>query len=344
MNRMKLWRLRKRSQEAGRLTQICIWAPERVAEMVRDICTRVAEPTARGEHLRSKLRRQLTRRRTICYEWRGHSATVEVDYPFMGPYWFMKNIGGRVIGPAPTHIELTPDEADDLMMRLSSCCDREIESWLDERKLFGLVRDDTGVVIGHDAPQDTRRPHDDDEFAANEARIAKEHTEAAIVSRKPPVDDPSIIQYEGFHGFPSFCQVAHRTHAGRVQFALIHMPNGGTSPTNMLESLATHLRHHFYPEVDAGRIDWFDVVPPDLYKFIGFTIHPVTMEYANGVYSNPSWEAPNVDISEDWRTFIAETIARGRPARAIAEAAPHQDPLPGAAGRQPKTTGSTKRR
>jgi len=35
MNRMKLWRIRKMSQEAGRQTQICVWAPEHDADLVR---------------------------------------------------------------------------------------------------------------------------------------------------------------------------------------------------------------------------------------------------------------------------------------------------------------------
>ena len=58
----------------------------------------------------------------------------------------------------------------------------------------------------------------------------------------------------------------HRKHQGRVQFALIHMPHGGTSPTNMVESLATHFRQRFNPKIDPGLIDWFDVVPPDAYS------------------------------------------------------------------------------
>jgi hypothetical protein len=42
---------------------------------------------------------------------------------------------------------------------------------------------------------------------------------------------------------------------------LIHMDHGGTSPTNMFAGLATYMRQRFYPDVDAGQIDWFYVVP-----------------------------------------------------------------------------------
>src|ERR1700730_15736753 len=99
MNRMRLWRARKMSPQPGRLGQICVWAPEREAALPLTICPRVAEPTARGENLRGKLMKQLERRRTIGSEWRAFSAHVEIDCPFAGPWWRLKNIGGRIIGP-----------------------------------------------------------------------------------------------------------------------------------------------------------------------------------------------------------------------------------------------------
>ena len=139
--------------------------------------------------------------------------------------------------------------------------------------------------------------------------------DAAVASRKPPVKDPSVIEYESYSNFPSFCQIAHRRHATpageRVQFALIHMPHGGVSPTNMIESLATHLRQQFYPKVDPGKIDWFDVVPPNTYSsFDKLTINSVSLEHANGVYSHPSWSPANDNIPEDFAAFILDTIAR----------------------------------
>src|SRR5947208_17128148 len=97
MNRMKLWRMKKKSQEAGLLTQICVWAPAAEAELARKICARVAEPTERGERLRGQLIKQLERRRTIYDEWRGFSTHVELDGPLAGPHWFLKNIGGRIL-------------------------------------------------------------------------------------------------------------------------------------------------------------------------------------------------------------------------------------------------------
>jgi hypothetical protein len=136
-----------------------------------------------------------------------------------------------------------------------------------------------------------------------------------------------VIEYEGFSYYPSFCQIAHRKHQGRVQFALIHMPHGGTSPTNMIESLATHFRQQFYPKVDPGLIDWFDVVPPNTYSsgppFDKLSIDPVTMQHANGVYANPEWSSGD-HLPQDWIDFVAGVIDRSRKVRQHVEAAPHQ--------------------
>jgi hypothetical protein len=55
-----------------------------------------------------------------------------------------------------------------------------------------------------------RRPANGTEFAASEARTARAVIEAALKHRKPPFQDDSVVEYEGFHGYPSFCQIAHR--------------------------------------------------------------------------------------------------------------------------------------
>jgi hypothetical protein len=120
MNRMKLWRIRRMSQEAGRQTQICVWAPEHDADLVREICARVAEATSRGEELRRSLTPQIGRRRTIYTQWAGTTLWVEIDCPFVGPRLSMLNIGGRITGSDGTHIELSPEEAADLRDRFSA--------------------------------------------------------------------------------------------------------------------------------------------------------------------------------------------------------------------------------
>jgi hypothetical protein len=101
------------------------------------------------------------------------------------------------------------------------------------------------------------------------------------------------------------------------------MPNGGVSPTNMMESLAAHLRHQFYPKVDPGKIDWFDVVPPNTYSSVDkFTINFVSMKHANGVYTDPGWSRENDNIQPDWIAFIEDTIARSQKSRSLADTIP----------------------
>jgi hypothetical protein len=164
-------------------------------------------------------------------------------------------------------------------------------------------------------------------FAPSEARIARAAIESGFDRRKPHFQDDSVVEYEGFSGYPSFCQVAHRKRQGRVPFALIHMPHGGASPTNMFESLATHFRQQFYPKVDPGLIDWFDVVPPDAYDPGSWprkiTINPITLLHANGVYRNPEWDNGD-NLPQDWIDFVAGVIDRSRKVREHLEAAPHQ--------------------
>ncbi|MHB1952492.1 MAG: hypothetical protein ACYCOU_01990 [Sulfobacillus sp.] len=323
MNRMKPWRTKKMSQEAGRLTQICVWAPEYDEERVRQICNRVAEPTSRGQELRGVLSRQLELRRTTYATWRGFAWRAEIDYPCVGLWWCMKNIGGRVTGPDATHIELTPEEALDIQGRLNRSCERVLKAWIKTNKLHGCVRDHTGVDTYQYIPRDPSRPADA-EFAANEAKIARSVVQDAIQSRKPPFNDPSIVEYEGHSGFPSFCQIAHRRQGDRVQFALIHMANEGTSPTNMFEILATHMRQCFYPDVDASQIDWFDVFPPGVYwSFL--IVSAVSMQQANGIYSKPSWTGIDHDAWADWVAFIRDTIARGQKAHDLAKSSPHDE-------------------
>jgi hypothetical protein len=328
MNKMRLWRSKKMSQEAGRQTQVCVWAPEEDAELIREMCVRIAEPSERGRALRSTLQPQLDRRRTTAAVWSAFAWQAEIDYPLAGPWWFKRNIGGRVIGPDGTHIELSPKQANELKDRLSHACARIIEHWVEEEKLNGAVRDHAGVLmvppaVRADRDCDVRRPTNDAEFAANEARLARSIYDAAIASRKPTIVEPSIIEYEGAWGFPSFCQIAHRKHEGRVQFALIHMPNGGTSPTNMVASLATFMRQSFYSRVDPGLIDWFDVIPAKTYGDFpsALVIHAVTLEHANGIYSNPSWSGTDKALLGDWRDFIQETIAHGQKEREQAKTA-----------------------
>ena len=330
MNRMRLWRSKKMYGESGLQVQITVWTPEKDAELSRELCTRIAEPTERGSSLRSVLRNQLNRRRTVYERWSGGSEwKAEVDGPFVGRYWFLRPIGGRVLGPDGTHVELSPAQADELSKHMEQVCRKELSDWVKQRKLLGVRLDDTGVVLkphryreaGDENTAPSGRPEDDEAFAANEARIARIALQEAMDRRKPPFQDASIVEFEGLHGFPSYCQIAHRRHGDRVQFALIHMTYGGTSVTNMVEELATLMRQRFYPGVDPGLIDWFDVEPPNTYYLRpDLIVHPVRMQHRNGIYSDPEWQSE--EVSPDWTAFIEKVIAQGQKARETAQAQP----------------------
>ena len=78
----------------------------------------------------------------------------------------------------------------------------------------------------------------------------------------------------------------------------------------MFAGLATHMRQLFYPKVDAGQIDWYDVIPkygdPTLRSI---SINPVIMQHANGIYSHPTWSSANSNNSADLAAFIKSTIS-----------------------------------
>jgi hypothetical protein len=218
-----------------------------------------------------------------------------------------------------TEYELDWQEATELSSILLRSTDQAIAQWLKKKNLTGARRDTTGVrldVIEQEFPD---RPSSDEAFAASETRIAQGVWDAARLDRTPPSVDPSIFTYEGIMQYPSYCQIAHRQDADHVEFALIHSLYGGTSPTNIFENLATHLRQRFYPNVDAGLIDWYDVVPAGLnnYSSDPMRIDRVQMTSSNGVYSSPSWSRYQSPSGDDWAHFVLEVIDRVQLAQAI---------------------------
>ena len=330
MNRMRRWRQKKKFGQSGLLNQVCVWAPERSEELVRSICERVAEPTERGESLRGLLVRQLNRLRTVLESWHGATLRLEIDGPLVGPWWYMKPMGGRIIGNSDrTHVELTPHEAEDIQRRMRACWERELAAWLDSHNLRDEVRDDTGVVVGSDMylpKASKRRPADEAAFAANEARIANTVRDEAIAHRTPPVEYRSILEYEGRDCYPSFCQLVHRCIDVRIQIALIHAEFGGTNPTNMFEDLATHVRQKLYPAVAADKIEWYDVVPNGHYNHHefcgardGISINAVSMKHANGIYSSPTWAKFDGTTAPDWIALIEGVITRTHISRSYSE-------------------------
>ena len=77
----------------------------------------------------------------------------------------------------------------------------------------------------------------------------------------PAASEPTVMTFDGFHGWPSRCHLVHRRHGERILVAFGHIENGGTSPTNMVEELAAAVRQQFYPKDRFDRIEWFDAWP-----------------------------------------------------------------------------------
>ena len=315
MSRMSLWRAKKKSQQA--LKQVCVWMPEEDEQWARPILERVAEPSQRGHELRMRLLEQLSRRRTTAAKWLGGGWVFELDLPLAGPWWALKNIGGRINGPSNTQVELTPDEAHELQCELHKACAETIENWARRHNLVGCLRDEVGANLEEGIKLDPRRPATDEDFARHEAWVKEKVYAAAMASRKPTIDDPSIVEYRGYYNDPGYCQVAHRRVGDRVQFGLIHMDSGGPRPTNLFERLATQFRQRFYPDVDPLSIDWYDVFPPRLYSD-DLKVKLVSMQFGEGYYSDPQWSAVNPATSQDWSAFLVNVISLTSRTRAIA--------------------------
>ena len=185
--------------------------------------------------------------------------------------------------------------------------------WLKERDLAGKRRDHTGAALGREffepgyQPQPDEsiiRPIDDAAFAANEAKIAREVDRAARQSRRHPTDDPTVVEYEGFNGIPSRCHAVHRRVGDRILFALGHIENGGTSPTNTIGTLAEDMWKRFYPNDRFEKIEWYDCWPPGYSLTGSFHIRRVVFPADRG---GPIWvsarDAP-ADFVEEVRHVI----------------------------------------
>ena len=117
----------------------------------------------------------------------------------------------------------------------------------------------------------------------------------------------AIIHYEGFHGIPSRCHVIHRRHGNRILFAFGIMEDGGTSPTNMIEELATAMWQRFYPKDRFDRIEWFDAWPEHFLPTNRLHIQRVGLLRSKG-QSEPVWRRVGPDVPKDFVEEIRRVI------------------------------------
>lgn len=297
LGRMKQWREAQR-QRAGGMVEIATWVPQRSAKFLKEIFARLADPSERGEDYRLVVSPWAKRRRVVLREYEGTSYSAEIDLPFLGPHWYQRPAGGRVMGAHGTWIELTPDEALEVSDRCRDAVSSVLKEWLSKNEMLGSARDHVGVVpdlyFGRSDDQlrardSIFRPVSDDEFAKSEAEIAQGVADAAAKSRLHHSDDPTIVYYPGAWGIPSRCHAIHRQNGDKVLFALVHVPNGGTSPTNMIEELTKRMHKKFYPYVPFSKIQWFDAWRLPWAGDNDFEISHVVFEKGNGS-ENVRWE------------------------------------------------------
>lgn len=306
--RVSQWRNAMRTAHGGS-TQPGVWVPTRYADFLKEVIGRLSQLGTMGDEYRSIAYLWLNRRRPVAHHYTGFGYSLEIDGPSVGAYWYNLPMGGRVMGEMGTWVELTPDEAEEVHSKVRRAVGSTLEEWLREKELLGHIVDHTGVAtdVAWSDPRypesqytSIARPATDDDFQANEVRIARDVERDAYRRRRHPTDDPTIEYYEGFHGYPSRCHIIHRQINGNVLFALGHVKNGGTSPTNMFENLATLLRRKYYPKIAPGQIRWFDVwidVPYDGQK----RINSVELTWNGSRYENPAWD--DAPPPED---FVAE--------------------------------------
>jgi hypothetical protein len=135
-------------------------------------------------------------------------------------------------------------------------------------------------------------------------RMAKPNTGRTI---QHPTDNAAVIFYEGFHGILSRCHAVHRLHGNRNLFAFGIMENGGTSPTNMIEELATEMWKRFYPKDRFDRIEWFDAWPEHYSLTNRFHIQRVGFSHSKGG-SGPVWRRIGANVPQDFVEEVRRVI------------------------------------
>ncbi|MDE2579080.1 MAG: hypothetical protein KGL46_09765 [Hyphomicrobiales bacterium] len=265
-SRMKAWRDKKRARSGG-MTEITVWASEFRADRLRLIFERLARFDAIGETYFGEAAKWLSRRRPPLEFFRGASYSAEIDGPFFGPHWHLRPAGGRITGALGTWIELSPDEADDVRLLCASAVSSVLETYLQNNKLIGRLRDDTGVALNvlfaeADYPQGQddylRRPANDAAFERAEAARARDVDRAAYASRLHKIQDPRVFYFDGFFSVPSRCYAFIRDGDDGPQIIIGHINYGGTSPTNAIETLAVALRDRHFPRTPFDKIKYYD--------------------------------------------------------------------------------------
>lgn len=281
----------------------------RTESFLKAIFAKLAGVGELGEYYRLAVATWPLRRRPLLLQYFGMSDTLEIDGPQVGRH--LSPIGGRVISSnRKAWIELTPEQAVEVRDRVKHAVDSALNQWIDDHHLSGQHIDTTGVAREIQHEPWAKHWKDDDEFALNEARIAKDVVEKEQ-QRHAVLNDPSVYYFTGPYGAPSRCRVIEADVNGVFTVCLSNiLPLSGTSTTNVIEDLVTQLYHDRFNAHAAEDISWYEHYPAPSgseasLKFLEAVEAQLSRErkYAGAVEEKP-WYDPNA------RTHLHESLTR----------------------------------
>lgn len=298
------------------LRAVTIYTAERNVALLREVGARLAEETARGEAYRRQVEDWPHSRRVVDAIYDGITYRLEVDQPTVG-YVRAMPIGGRVIDTSrqnSTWIELTPTQAHALRDQVQRAVDAALDAWLSREHLHSKVIDETGVKTASPYRDiDPASLRTDDSFFEHEAQIARRAYQDSRTARAA-TDEPEHTHYfDGFHGFPSKCLVGYVREEGRALVAFSQYygsRGGGTSPTNLIEELATDWREQHCADLSPEALWVYDHWPADfsLTNHEEFNRVRLAWNAAHREYVRPQWsrdeEAPDA-IKNEMRRIVA---------------------------------------
>lgn len=133
-------------------------------------------------------------------------------------------------------------------------------------------------------------------------------------ARIEPFDDPHhTFYFVGFGRVPSKCRLIRWETDAVVYIALSHIKWGGTSPTNMIEELATSIRAVYYRDADPDSIEFFDHWPAEHSITQREELIPVDLDWdrASKSYQNPIWRR-DLQAPSDFRWMVSDVVAKAR--------------------------------
>jgi hypothetical protein len=292
--RMTGWRNQKR-QLYGGMAVVDTWVQARHSKELRTIFARLAEPGWWGDAHRQAVAHWIHRRRAAPRRFEGLHSAIEIDRPSIGINGAVVPIGGRIIRPDGTFVELEPHEAAELQEQVHAALEGAVMGFLRRHKLESTVRDSTGVVTDRAGMNLPVASMTDKEFKANEERtIRRIAVQTKTEGYTELTDDAFICHYEGVLGVPSLCLVVRHAAGDRKLVALVEIKNGGTPPTIMFDTLASRIEKKLYPWAEPSTVEWLDVWldPFSVPDKIGLA--RVRWPDPNGPPRDPEWvEAPS---------------------------------------------------